>query len=65
MKKSIAVSKGDLVFAIVLLLITFIGIEYIFYIKDINTPGTFAISFFPLLIVIRFSRILIAEMKKK
>lgn len=65
MKKSISVPKSDLVFAIVLLVITFVGINYVFYIKDINEPGTYALSFFPLIIAIRFGRLLIEEMKKK
>ena len=65
MKKSISVPKSDFVFAIVLLVITFIGIQYVFYIKDVNEPGTYALSFFPLIIAIRFGRLLIEEMKKK
>ena len=65
MKKSISVPKSDFVFAIVLLVITFVGIQYVFYIKDVNEPGTYALSFFPLIIAIRFSRLLIVEMKKK
>lgn len=65
MKKSISVPKSDLIFAIVLLVITFVGIEYVFYIKDIGDPGTYALSFFPLIVAIRFSRLLIAEMKKE
>lgn len=65
MKKSISVPKSDLVFAIVLLVITFVGIEYVFYIKDIDGPGTYSLSFFPLLLAIRFGRLLIKDMKKK
>lgn len=65
MKKSISVPKSDFVFAIVLLVITFVGIQYVFYIKDVNEPGTYALSFFPLIIAIRFGRLLIEEMKKK
>lgn len=65
MKKSISVPKSDFVFAIVLLVITFVGIQYVFYIKDVNEPGTYALSFFSLIIAIRFGRLLIEEMKKK
>lgn len=65
MKKSISVPKSDFVFAIVLLVITFVGIQYVFYIKDVNEPGTYALSFVPLIIAIRFGRLLIEEMKKK
>lgn len=65
MKKSISVPKSDFVFAIVLLVITFVGIQYVFYIKDVNEPGTYALSFFPLIIAIRFGRFLIKDMKKK
>ena len=65
MKKSISVPKSDFIFAIVLLVITFVGIQYVFYIKDVNEPGTYALSFFPLIIAIRFGRLLIEEMKKK
>ena len=65
MKKSISVPKIDFVFAIVLLVITFVGIQYVFYIKDVNEPGTYALSFFPLIIAIRFGRLLIEDMKKK
>ena len=65
MKKSISVPKSDFVFAIVLLVITFVGIQYVFYIKAVNEPGTYALSFFPLIIAIRFGRLLIEEMKKK
>ena len=65
MKKSISVPKSDLVFAIVLLVITFVGINYVFYIKDISGPGTNVLSFFPLALAIYFGRLLIEEMKKK
>lgn len=65
MKKSISVPKSDFVFAIVLLVITFVGIQYVFYIKDVNEPGTYALSFFPLLLAVRFGRLLIKDMKKK
>lgn len=65
MKKSISVPKSDFVFAIVLLVITFVGIQYVFYIKDVNEPGTYALSFFPLIIAVRFGRLLIEDMKKK
>jgi len=65
MKKSISVPKSDFVFAIVLLMITFVGINYVFYIKDISGHGTYALSFFPLLLAIRFGRLLIEDMKKK
>lgn len=65
MKKSISVSKGDLIFAIVLLLITFVGLEYVYYVKDVTEHGYYVLPFFPLIIAIRFSRLLIAEMKKK
>lgn len=65
MKKSISVPKSDLVFAIVLLVITFVGINYVFYIKDISGPGTNVLSFFPLALAIRFGRLLIEDMKKK
>lgn len=65
MKKSISVPKSDFVFAIVLLVITFVGIQYVFYIKDVNEPGTYALSFFPLLLAVRFGRLLIENMKKK
>lgn len=65
MKKSISVPKSDFVFAIVLLVITFVGIQYVFYIKDVNEPGTYALSLFPLLLAVRFGRLLIEDMKKK
>ena len=65
MKKSISVPKSDLIFAIVLLVITVVGIEYVFYIKDIDGPGIHSLSFFPLLLAIRFGRLLINDMKKK
>lgn len=65
MKKSISVPKSELVFAIVLLVITVVGIEYVFYIKDISGPGINSLSFFPLLLAIRFGRLLIKDMKKK
>lgn len=65
MKKSISVPKSDLVFAIVLLVITFVGINYVFYIKDISGHGANALSFFPLLLAVRFGRLLIEDMKKK
>lgn len=65
MKKSIFVPKSDLVFAIVLLVITFVGIEYVFYIKDISGPGINSLSFFPLVLAIHFGRLLIKDMKKK
>lgn len=65
MKKSISVPKSDFDFAIVLLVITFVGIQYVFYIKDVNEPGTYALSFFPLLLAVRFGRLLIKDMKKK
>lgn len=65
MKKSISVPKSDLVFAIVLLVITFVGINYVFYIKDISGHGTNVLSFFPLLLAIHFGRLLIEDMKKK
>lgn len=65
MKKSISVPKSDLVFAIVLLVITFVGINYVFYIKDISGHVANALSFFPLLLAIRFGRLLIEDMKKK
>lgn len=65
MKKSISVPKSDLVFAIVLLVITFVGINYVFYIKDISGHGANALSFFLLLLAVRFGRLLIKDMKKK
>lgn len=65
MKKSISVPKSDIVFAIVVLMITFVGINYVFYIKDISGHGTNALSFFPLLLAVHFGRLLIKDMKKK
>lgn len=65
MKKPISVPKSDLAFAIVLLMITFVGINYVFYIKDISGHGTNALSFFPLILAIHFGRLLIKDMKKK
>ena len=65
MKKSISVPKSDLVFAIVLLMITFVGINYVFYIKDISGHVANALSFFPLILAIHFGRLLIRDMKKK
>lgn len=65
MKKSISVPKSDIVFAIVVLMITFVGINYVFYIKDISGHVANALSFLPLLLAIRFGRLLIKDMKKK
>lgn len=65
MKKSISVPKSDIIFAIVVLMITFVGINYVFYIKDISGHVATALSFFPLLLAIRFGRLLIKDMKKK
>ena len=42
-----------------------IGINYVFYIKDISGHVANALSFFPLIIAIRFGRLLIEDMKKK
>lgn len=61
MKKMVTVSCGELVFAIVLLIITFVGIEYLYYVKDITGHFYNIIAFFPLLIAIRFARVLIAN----
>ena len=61
MKKIVTLSRGELIFAIVLLIITFIGIEYLYYVKDITGHFYNIIAFFPLLIAIRFVRALIAE----
>ena len=36
MKKMVTLSRGELIFAIVLLIITFGGIEYLYYVKDIT-----------------------------
>lgn len=61
MKKIVTLSRGELIFAIVLLIITFVGIEYLYYVKDITGYFYNIIAFFPLLIAIRFVRALIAE----
>ncbi len=61
MKKMVTLSRGELIFAIVLLIITFVGIEYLYYVKDITGHFYNIIAFFPLLIAIRFVRVLIAE----
>lgn len=61
MKKMVTVSRGELVFAIVLLIITFVGIEYLYYVKDVTGHFYNIIAFFPLLIAIRFARVLIAN----
>lgn len=61
MKKIVTLSRGELIFAIVLLIITFGGIEYLYYVKDITGHFYNIIAFFPLLIAIRFVRALIAE----
>lgn len=65
MRKMVTVSRGELVFAIVLLIITFVGIEYLYYVKDITGHFYNIIAFFPLLIAIRFARVLIAEYREK
>ncbi len=65
MKKSITVPKNEIIFIIVLLIVTFVGIEYVYYIKNIEGYGYYVLPFFPLIVAIRFSRLLIAEMKKK
>lgn len=61
MKKMVTLSRGELIFAIVLLIITFVGIEYLYYVKDITGHFYNIIVFFPLLIAIRFVRVLIAD----
>ena len=61
MKKIVTLPRGELIFAIVLLIITFVGIEYLYYVKDITGHFYNIIAFFPLLIAIRFVRALIAE----
>ena len=61
MKKIVTLSRDELIFAIVLLIITFVGIEYLYYVKDITGHFYNIIAFFPLLIAIRFVRVLIAE----
>lgn len=61
MKKMVTLSRGELIFAIVLLIITFVGIEYLDYVKDITGHFYNIIAFFPLLIAIRFVRVLIAD----
>lgn len=61
MKKIVTLSRGELIFAIVLLIITFVGIEYLYYVKDITGHFYNIIAFFLLLIAIRFVRVLIAE----
>ena len=61
MKKIVTLSRGELIFAIVLLIITFVGIEYLYYVNDITGHFYNIIAFFPLLIAIRFVRALIAE----
>ena len=65
MRKMVTVSRGELVFAIVLLIITFVGIEYLYYVKDITGHFYNIIAFFPLLIAIRFARVLIAEYREE
>lgn len=65
MKKLISLPQSELIFAIVLLLITFVGIEYLYYVKDITGHFYNIIAFFPLLIAIRFGRLLIAECTEK
>lgn len=65
MKKLISLPQSELIFAIVLLLITFVGIEYLYYVKDITGHFYNIIAFFPLLIAIRFGRLLIAEYTEK
>lgn len=65
MKKLISLPQSELVFAIVLLLITFVGVEYLYYVKDITGHFYNIIAFFPLLIAIRFGRLLIAEYTEK
>lgn len=61
MKKMVTLSRDELIFAIVLLIITFVGMEYLYYVKDITGHFYNIIAFFPLLIAIRFVRALIAE----
>lgn len=61
MKKMVTLSRDELIFAIVLLIITFVGMEYLYYVKDITGYFYNIIAFFPLLIAIRFVRALIAE----
>lgn len=61
MKKMVTLSRGELIFAIMLLIITFVGIEYLYYVKDITGHFYNIIAFFPLLIAIRFVRVLIAD----
>lgn len=61
MKKMVTLSRGELIFAIVLLIITFVGIEYLYYVKDITGHFYNIIAFFPLLIASRFVRVLIAD----
>lgn len=65
MKKLISLPQSELIFAIVLLLITFVGVEYLYYVKDITGHFYNIIAFFPLLIAIRFGRLLIAEYTEK
>lgn len=65
MKKLISLPQSELIFAIVLQLITFVGIEYLYYVKDITGHFYNIIAFFPLLIAIRFGRLLIAECTEK
>lgn len=65
MKKLISLPQNELVFAIILLLITFVGIEYLYYVKDITGHFYNIIAFFPLLIAVRFGRLLIAEYTEK
>lgn len=65
MKKLIFLPQSELVFTIILLLITFVGIEYLYYVKDITGHFYNIIAFFPLLIAVRFGRLLIAEYTEK
>lgn len=65
MRKMVSLSCGELIFAIVLLIITFVGIEYLYYVKDITGHFYNIIAFFPLLIAIRFARVLIAEYREE
>lgn len=65
MKKLISLPQSELIFAIVLLLITFVGVEYLYYVKDITGHFYNIIAFFPLLIAIRFLRLLMSEYTEK
>lgn len=65
MKKLIFLPQSELVFTIILLLISFVGIEYLYYVKDITGHFYNIFAFFPLLIAVRFGRLLIAEYTEK